>query len=38
MCAIVGMYDLSGSKEFDTELLDSINASQLHRGPDDCGS
>jgi asparagine synthase (glutamine-hydrolysing) len=37
MCGIVGMFDLAGRREPPTDLLRQMNASQLHRGPDEGG-
>jgi asparagine synthase (glutamine-hydrolysing) len=37
MCGIVGMFDTQGRREPSVELLRQMNASQLHRGPDEGG-
>src|ERR1043165_578656 len=37
MCGIVGMFDLQARREPPVELLRRMNASQLHRGPDEGG-
>jgi len=37
MCGIVGIFDLSGKREINRELLHIMNESQLHRGPDEGG-
>ncbi len=34
MCGIVGIFDLKGEREIDRELLQRMNESQHHRGPD----
>ncbi len=34
MCGIVGLFDPSETNEISRELLDSMNQSQVHRGPD----
>lgn len=34
MCGIVGIFDTSGPTAIDRALLDRMNQSQLHRGPD----
>ena len=34
MCGIVGIFDTRGSTEIDRELLNRMNESQYHRGPD----
>ncbi|WP_295748961.1 XrtA/PEP-CTERM system amidotransferase [Undibacterium sp.] len=33
MCGIVGMFDLSGAREIDRQLLERMNETQFHRGP-----
>jgi len=35
MCGIAGIFDLSGRREFDAELVSRMNESQFHRGPDE---
>jgi asparagine synthase (glutamine-hydrolysing) len=35
MCGIAGIFDLTGTREFNAELLHSMNESQHHRGPDE---
>ena len=37
MCGIAGIFDLSGRREFDAELVSRMNESQFHRGPDEGG-
>src|SRR5215475_5284669 len=37
MCGIVGMFDTQGRRAAPVELLRQMNASQLHRGPDEGG-
>ena len=37
MCGIVGLFDLSGAKEVSRTVLDRMNQSQFHRGPDEGG-
>ncbi|MBE0469754.1 MAG: amidotransferase 1, exosortase A system-associated [Methyloprofundus sp.] len=37
MCGIVGIFDLSGKREINRELLHVMNESQFHRGPDEGG-
>jgi len=34
MCGIVGIFDLTGQREINRGLLDRMNESQFHRGPD----
>jgi len=34
MCGLVGIFDLRGRREFDRALLERMNESQHHRGPD----
>ncbi len=34
MCGIVGLFDPSGRNKIPSELLDRMNKSQIHRGPD----
>ncbi|MBA5687275.1 XrtA/PEP-CTERM system amidotransferase [Rugamonas apoptosis] len=38
MCAIVGLFDMHGMSEPDHSLLERMNASMRHRGPDGGGS
>jgi asparagine synthase (glutamine-hydrolysing) len=33
MCGIVGMFDMSGTREIDRQLLERMNETQFHRGP-----
>lgn len=33
MCGIVGMFDMSGEREIDRQLLERMNETQFHRGP-----
>ena len=37
MCGIVGVFDLDGSREIDRYILETMNQTQAHRGPDGCG-
>ena len=37
MCGIVGLFDLKGQRAFNRELLNDMNNSQTHRGPDESG-
>lgn len=37
MCGIVGIFDLRGKRDIDRSLLDRMNESQHHRGPDGGG-
>jgi len=37
MCGIVGIFDLTGQREINRELLGKMNESQFHRGPDEGG-
>ena len=37
MCGIVGVFDLCGRREIDRALLDRMNETQHHRGPDGGG-
>ena len=37
MCGIVGIFDLEGRREVDRSLLEAMNQTQVHRGPDGCG-
>lgn len=37
MCGIVGIFDLQDKREINRELLNKMNQSQLHRGPDEGG-
>jgi asparagine synthase (glutamine-hydrolysing) len=37
MCGIVGIFDTSGGRAIDRELLGRMNESQFHRGPDEGG-
>ncbi|MCF7970304.1 MAG: amidotransferase 1, exosortase A system-associated [Methylococcaceae bacterium] len=37
MCGIVGIFDLTGTREINRELLHVMNESQFHRGPDEGG-
>ncbi len=38
MCGITGLFDLTGKRNFDATLLDRMNETQHHRGPDESGS
>ncbi|HRQ05461.1 MAG TPA: amidotransferase 1, exosortase A system-associated [Nitrosomonas halophila] len=35
MCGIVGIFDMRAGSEIDRKLLDSMNQTQTHRGPDE---
>tara|TARA_B110000503_G_scaffold34861_2_gene56932 strand:- start:59697 stop:61598 length:1902 start_codon:yes stop_codon:yes gene_type:complete len=37
MCGIAGLFDIVGRSEFDRNLLQAMNQSQFHRGPDEGG-
>ena len=37
MCGIVGIFDTLAKREIDRALLDRMNQSQFHRGPDEGG-
>jgi asparagine synthase (glutamine-hydrolysing) len=37
MCGVVGLFDLDGRREVDRALLDRMNETQHHRGPDGGG-
>jgi asparagine synthase (glutamine-hydrolysing) len=37
MCGIAGLFDLKGHKEFDRALVEAMNQTQFHRGPDEGG-
>ncbi|MEE4109757.1 MAG: XrtA/PEP-CTERM system amidotransferase [Halieaceae bacterium] len=37
MCGIAGIFDLSGERDVDPELLRAMNQVQFHRGPDEGG-
>ncbi len=37
MCGIVGIFDTKGKRNIDRDLLDRMNESQFHRGPDEGG-
>ncbi len=37
MCGIVGIFDTRGRQAISRELLASMNETQYHRGPDECG-
>jgi asparagine synthase (glutamine-hydrolysing) len=37
MCGIVGIFDFRGRREINRALLDKMNESQFHRGPDEGG-
>lgn len=37
MCGIVGILDITGKREINRNLLQSMNESQFHRGPDEGG-
>lgn len=38
MCGIVGLFDTRGYKPISADLLDQMNATQFHRGPDGAGT
>jgi asparagine synthase (glutamine-hydrolysing) len=38
MCGIAGLFDIVGHCEFDPELLQAMNRTQFHRGPDEGGT
>ncbi len=37
MCGIVGIFDVTEKREINRDLLDKMNESQFHRGPDEGG-
>ncbi len=37
MCGIVGIFDIQGQRDIDRVLLDRMNQTQFHRGPDEGG-
>ncbi|MEZ5571771.1 MAG: amidotransferase 1, exosortase A system-associated [Halioglobus sp.] len=37
MCGIAGLFDIVGLREFEPDLLRSMNHTQFHRGPDEGG-
>jgi asparagine synthase (glutamine-hydrolysing) len=37
MCGIVGIFDIHGQAEIDRDLLERMNQTQFHRGPDEGG-
>ena len=37
MCGISGLFDLSGHRDYDRDLLLAMNQAQFHRGPDEGG-
>ena len=37
MCGIVGLFDFGGTKEVSRSLIERMNQSQFHRGPDEGG-
>ncbi|MDR3299072.1 MAG: amidotransferase 1, exosortase A system-associated [Candidatus Accumulibacter sp.] len=37
MCGIAGLFDTRGARDFSRDLLQRINDSQAHRGPDESG-
>ena len=37
MCGIAGIFDLSGKRDMDAELISAMNQTQFHRGPDEGG-
>ena len=37
MCGIAGLFDTRGLRDFDRGLVERMNDSQLHRGPDESG-
>ena len=34
MCGVVGLFDLNGQTHFDESVVQAMNESQFHRGPD----
>ncbi len=37
MCGIAGIFDLTGHRDFDGDLIGAMNQTQFHRGPDEGG-
>ena len=37
MCGIAGLFDIAGHSQFDRSLLQTMNQTQFHRGPDEGG-
>jgi asparagine synthase (glutamine-hydrolysing) len=37
MCGIAGLFDTRGKRDFERALMQRMNESQHHRGPDECG-
>ena len=37
MCGIAGIFDLSGLRDMDADLISAMNQTQFHRGPDEGG-
>src|SRR5437870_12676581 len=37
MCGIVGVFDFRARRNVSRALIESMNETQLHRGPDECG-
>ena len=37
MCGIAGLFDIAGHSDFDRNLLQAMNQTQFHRGPDEGG-
>ncbi|MBT8444158.1 MAG: amidotransferase 1, exosortase A system-associated [Gammaproteobacteria bacterium] len=37
MCGIAGIFDLDGGRNIDRAVLEAMNQTQVHRGPDGCG-
>jgi len=37
MCGIAGLFDFKGFEHFDQDLLERMNQTQFHRGPDEGG-
>jgi asparagine synthase (glutamine-hydrolysing) len=37
MCGIAGLFDITGHADFDRNLLQTMNQTQFHRGPDEGG-
>ncbi|MEZ5501976.1 MAG: amidotransferase 1, exosortase A system-associated [Halioglobus sp.] len=37
MCGIAGLFDIAGGSDFDRGLLQAMNQTQFHRGPDEGG-
>lgn len=35
MCGIVGIFDTQGKREIDRQIINELNQTQTHRGPDE---